>query len=151
MQDDCRRLPFLLFGALAPSCRRHKSPGDDSAVCLTSFSHIAPPAAGTTEYRPDIVRSDAAIPGGPIHRVDEMFASEHALARNLRVALPASGANGGVQVQVVANPMRLRESPITYEKGVPELGQHTQSVLADVLGLSAPVIANLRVAGVIQG
>lgn len=93
----------------------------------------------------------AGIPAGPIHRVDQMFASDHAIARNLRVILPPSGANGGVQVQVVANPIRLREAPITYEEGVPELGQHTESVLAGVLGLSVPHIAGLRAAGVIQG
>lgn len=92
----------------------------------------------------------AAIPGGPIHRVDEMFASDHAVARNLRVPLPPSGVGGGVRVQVVANPIRLREAPITYEEGVPELGQHTESVLSSVLGLAAARIASLRAAGVIQ-
>ena len=56
-----------------------------------------------------------------------------------------------MRVHVVANPIRLREAPITYDEGVPELGQHTESVLAGLLGLAAPRIASLRAAGVIQG
>ena len=50
---------------------------------------------------------------------------------------------GGL-IPTVANPIRLSESPIQYERAPPALGQHTDDVLADMLGMDAAGIAKLR-------
>jgi len=44
---------------------------------------------------------------------------------------PLSGTMAGV-----ASPMRLSETPVTYDMPPPLLGQHTQEVLSGLLGMS---------------
>ena len=57
----------------------------------------------------------------------------------------ASGAN----VKVVANPVRLSETPADYRLPPPTLGQHTEEVLLGLLGIAPEKFAALRKAGVI--
>ena len=55
----------------------------------------------------------------------------------------------GGPIPTVANPIRLSESPVEYDRAPPQLGQHTDEVLSDLLGLSAAEIAALRGDGII--
>jgi len=55
----------------------------------------------------------------------------------------------GATVPLVANPIRFRTHPIEYGDPPPLLGQHTQQVLADVLGMSDAEIDGLRTQGVL--
>jgi crotonobetainyl-CoA:carnitine CoA-transferase CaiB-like acyl-CoA transferase len=57
---------------------------------------------------------------------------------------PAAGA-----VPMIANPIRFREEPIEYKRPPPVLGQHTQEVLGDLLGLAPEAIDGLRAKRVI--
>ena len=52
-------------------------------------------------------------------------------------------------VRVIANPVRLSETPVTYRIPPPLLGEHTDAVLSDRLGLGAAALADLRNKGVI--
>lgn len=88
----------------------------------------------------------AAIPCGPINTIDQVFANEQVLARGLQVGLTR---DDGVQVPGVANPIVFSETPIQYDKAPPRLGDGTDKVLAEELGLSADEIAQLRTDGVI--
>jgi len=88
----------------------------------------------------------AAIPCGPINTIDQVFANEQVLARGLQVGLTR---DDGVQVPGVANPIVFSETPIQYDKAPPRLGDGTDKVLAEELGLSAEEIAQLRADGVI--
>jgi len=71
-----------------------------------------------------------AVPCGPIHRLDEVFADPQVVARGLRVELPHPLAG---TVSGVANPVRLSATPVVYRSAPPVLGQHTDEVLADWL------------------
>jgi crotonobetainyl-CoA:carnitine CoA-transferase CaiB-like acyl-CoA transferase len=73
----------------------------------------------------------AAVPCGPINRLDEVFADPQVIARGLRIDLPHAVAG---TVPGVANPIRLSASPVAYDRGPPTLGEHTQEVLAEWLG-----------------
>ena len=57
---------------------------------------------------------------------------------------PVSGA-----VSLVANPLRLSATPVTYRTAPPTLGAQTQRILQERLGMSAEEIARLQDAGVI--
>jgi crotonobetainyl-CoA:carnitine CoA-transferase CaiB-like acyl-CoA transferase len=55
----------------------------------------------------------------------------------------------GSDLRVVGVPMRLSETPGTIRSGPPAVGQHTDEVLRDLLGLGDDEIARLREAGAI--
>jgi crotonobetainyl-CoA:carnitine CoA-transferase CaiB-like acyl-CoA transferase len=52
-------------------------------------------------------------------------------------------------VKVIANPVKLSETPADYRLAPPLLGEHTDQVLGDRLGLDGPALAALREKGVI--
>ena len=83
----------------------------------------------------------AGVPCGPINRIDEVFADPQVRSRGARIELPHPLAG---TVPLVANPIRLSASPVRYERAPPTLGQHTDEVLAQWLGLDDAVIAGLR-------
>ena len=83
---------------------------------------------------------------GPINTLAQVFADPQVVARQNVVRVPHATAPGGVEV--IANPVRLSETPVDYRRGPPQLGQHTDEVLGG-LGLSANELAGLRERGVI--
>jgi crotonobetainyl-CoA:carnitine CoA-transferase CaiB-like acyl-CoA transferase len=85
---------------------------------------------------------------GPINKLSEVFADPHVQARGVVVEMPHGVDNKG-RVKVIANPVRLSETPVDYRMGSPLLGQHTDAVLGERLGLDAAALADLRVKGVI--
>ncbi|MCH7888041.1 MAG: CoA transferase [Proteobacteria bacterium] len=86
------------------------------------------------------------VPCGPINALDEVFADPQVRARGMRFELdhPLAG-----RVPMVASPMRFSETPIEYHAPPPLLGEHTDDVLGELLGLDAGEIARLREGGVI--
>jgi crotonobetainyl-CoA:carnitine CoA-transferase CaiB-like acyl-CoA transferase len=106
---------------------------------------VEPMKTRTTAEWVDAFES-AAIPCGPINTIDQVFANEQVLARGLQIGLTR---DDGVQVPGVANPVVFSETPIQYDKAPPRLGDGTDKVLSETLGLPAEEIARLRTAGVI--
>lgn len=104
--------------------------------------HGAVEAVTRTRSRADVTAALQAqgVPCGPINDFEQFFADPQAQHRQMvhPVAHPA-----GVTVSLTRSPLDQRDSPAPY--GVPpQLGQHTDEVLASVLGLSAARIAELR-------
>ena len=50
---------------------------------------------------------------------------------------------------LVANPLRLCETPVSYRHPPPLLGEHTDEVLSEILGADEAEQNSLREAGVI--
>jgi crotonobetainyl-CoA:carnitine CoA-transferase CaiB-like acyl-CoA transferase len=84
---------------------------------------------------------------GPINTLAEVFADPQVVARETVVHMPHAASPDGVKV--IANPVRLSETPVTYRTPPPVLGQHTDDVLSERLGLDAAALAALRAKGVI--
>jgi crotonobetainyl-CoA:carnitine CoA-transferase CaiB-like acyl-CoA transferase len=85
---------------------------------------------------------------GPINRLSEVFADPQVQARGVVIDMPHS-AGSGASVKVVANPIRLSETPADYRIAPPLLGEHTGEVLKELLGLDAQAVAELRAKGVV--
>ena len=83
---------------------------------------------------------------GPINQLSDVFADPQVLAREAVIEMDhASGA----KVKVIANPVRLSETPADYRLAPPLLGQHTDEILQSCLGLDKNARATLRDKGVI--
>jgi glutaryl-CoA transferase len=84
---------------------------------------------------------------GPINTLHDVFADPQAQARGVVVHMThAATANG---VDVIANPVRLSETPPDYRLPPPLLGQHTDEILSQRLGLDQAQLAALRANAVI--
>ena len=84
---------------------------------------------------------------GPINALEKVFADPHVQARGVVVEMAHAATAQGVKV--IANPVRLSETPPDYRRPPPVLGQHTEEVMAEMLGYDAARIAALRDDGVI--
>jgi crotonobetainyl-CoA:carnitine CoA-transferase CaiB-like acyl-CoA transferase len=84
----------------------------------------------------------AGVPAGPINNLEQVFADPHVQARAMcvEVAHPLTDE----AVRMVANPVKMSGTPIESYGPPPMLGQHTNEVLHDLLGMSESDIANLR-------
>ncbi len=88
----------------------------------------------------------ADVPFGPINTIDQVFDDPQVKARGLRVDLdhPLAGTT-----PTVRNPIRYSDTELEFKDAPPLLGQHTESVLQNVLDLDAGEIERLRGGGVI--
>jgi hypothetical protein len=75
------------------------------------------------------------------HDVHQVFAHPQVQARGMRVEMSHPPA---ATVPMVANPIRLSESPVNYHSAPPTLGQHTEEVLRGWLSMQASDVAALR-------
>ena len=87
----------------------------------------------------------AKVPCGPINDLAEVFADAHVRERAMTVEMPHAIAG---TVRMVASPLKLGATPVRYRRAPPLLGEHTETVLAE-LGLDAAAIADLRERGAI--
>jgi crotonobetainyl-CoA:carnitine CoA-transferase CaiB-like acyl-CoA transferase len=83
---------------------------------------------------------------GPINTLKQVFADPHVQARGMEVTMQHSS---GAEVAVIANPVRLSETPADYRLAPPLLGEHTSEVLQDLLGIDAATFEELKRKGVI--
>jgi len=88
----------------------------------------------------------AGVPCGPINDLAQMFQDPQVVARGLAVTIPHPLAGS---VPQVASPIRLSETPVEYRRAPPLLGEHTEAVLSEVLGLDTDAVHRLRSAGVL--
>ena len=86
------------------------------------------------------------VPCGPINDLAQTFADPHVQHRGMRIELPHPTAG---KVPLVGSPIKLSETPVTYQSAPPTLGQHTEDVLSTVLGLDGDAIAQLRADGIV--
>jgi crotonobetainyl-CoA:carnitine CoA-transferase CaiB-like acyl-CoA transferase len=88
----------------------------------------------------------ADVPCAPINQLNDVFAEPQAIARGLRIDIPHPFGTA----LSVANPIRLSDTPATYRRAPPLLGQHTEEILASELGLDASRIEELQSQGIIR-
>lgn len=86
------------------------------------------------------------VPCGPINELAQVFADPQVQARGLAFELPHALAG---LVPQVGSPIRLSETPVEYRRAPPLLGEHTQEVLARVLGVTTVDLELLRQSGVL--
>ena len=89
--------------------------------------------------------NDAGVPCGPINSIDQTFAEPQ--VRHLGIAKRVRHPELG-DIKVVGQPINLTKAPQPDYRPTPELGQHTDEIVAG-LGHDAKAIAGFRSRGVI--
>ena len=83
----------------------------------------------------------AKVPCGPINNLAEVFADPHVQARQMVAHWTHSM---GTDVDLVASPLKLLGTPVRRDFPPPTLGQHTDEVLQEVLGMQPHELQALR-------
>ncbi|NIO40893.1 MAG: CoA transferase [Burkholderiales bacterium] len=81
------------------------------------------------------------VPCGPINDLAHVFKDPQVLARNMQISMwhPKYG-----DMPLVANPIRLSETPVQYRSAPPALGEHTDEVLINLLDIDSERLSELR-------
>lgn len=89
------------------------------------------------------ILNELNVPCGPIMSTEDLFTDEHVKGRDMMVELdhPQRGKwyNVGMPIKLSASPAKIERSPT--------LGEHTEEVLAKVLGYDAEKVAAMKTAG----
>lgn len=89
------------------------------------------------------------VPVGPVNDIGEAFADPHITHRGMRITMDHPGAASGT-VDLLGNPIKMSETPVSYRRAPPMLGDSTREVLAAHLGLDDDALARLADAGTIE-
>jgi crotonobetainyl-CoA:carnitine CoA-transferase CaiB-like acyl-CoA transferase len=88
------------------------------------------------------------VPAGPVNDIAQVFADPQVEARGMKIEMEREGVAGGA-VPMIGNPIKFSGTPIEYRDPPPRLGEHTDAVLGDLLGLAPEEIEALRRRGVV--
>ncbi|MCP5038784.1 MAG: CoA transferase [Rhodobacteraceae bacterium] len=75
----------------------------------------------------------ANVPGGVINTLPDLFASEQVAARGMKIAMEYPNAASG-KVDLIGNPVKFSATPVSYRRPPPMCGEHSDEILAELLG-----------------
>lgn len=76
---------------------------------------------------------DADVPVGPVNRIDQAFAEDQLQTRSMKINMHHTGSDQ--IIDLVGCPLKFSESAIDYRLAPPTLGEHTTTVLKEILNL----------------
>ena len=88
------------------------------------------------------------VASGPINTLDKVFADPQTRHREMEIEMKHPLA-GDTPVKLIGSPIKMSATPVSYRRAPPTLGQHTDEVLRELLGLEDTELAALRGDGVI--
>ena len=92
--------------------------------------------------------ASAKVPCSPVNNIKQVFENEQVQARGMRIEMDHPKAGSG-KVPLIGNPLKMSATPPQYRQAPPILGEHTDEVLAEVLGLDEAEILALKQAGTV--
>ena len=117
------------------AARRQNKPAVTAAV-EGAIAHL-------TKKEVEKLLTDNGVSSAIVYTVPEVFADPQVQHRGMKVEVPHPTSHDG-KVTLVASPMRLSKTPVAGYTAPPTLGQHTDEVLKEVLGMDDAGIAALR-------
>jgi crotonobetainyl-CoA:carnitine CoA-transferase CaiB-like acyl-CoA transferase len=104
-------------------------------------------AADKTKLEASRALCEEGIAAGPSNEAPDLAADPHVAARDMLIEVPRPDAER--PMLVVGNPVKLSNVAEGPVRRFPSLGEHTDEVLRETLGLGADELARLRAQGVI--
>jgi len=90
--------------------------------------------------------AEADVPAGPVNAIDKVFTDPQTSARGMLVQMPHPTLG---TVQLAGTPLNLSATPAEMRLPPPLLGEHTDAILREVLGLDDDAIVELHRGGVV--
>jgi len=114
------------------------------AVCVDAVSALTRqhPRSHWLEGLPGV-----GVPVAPVNSVGEAFADPQVQARDMVVEIPHSAT--GKPEPYIASPLKMSKTPPEYKRPAPTVGEHTDDVLGELLGLDSNAVAGLRDKGIV--
>ncbi len=88
------------------------------------------------------------VPCGPVNSFERVFSDPQVLHRGMRMKMAYPGSESG-ELEMMGNPIKMSRTPVDYRYPPPKIGEHSDEVLSEILGMSEDEIAALREAGTI--
>ena len=83
-----------------------------------------------------------SIPAAPVNKMEDVFAMEQVKARGMSIKMPVNDTDH--EIELVGSPLKLSGTPVSYRKAPPTLGADTNTVLKELLDLSAEELNALK-------
>ena len=74
------------------------------------------------------------VPCGPVNTIREVFDDPQVQHRGMEILMPHHLSENG-KVSLIGNPVKMSETPVNYRNAPPTLGQHTDEILEEILGM----------------
>lgn len=115
--------------------------------------HVVPVIAQITRTRSadewlDIL-SKSGVPCGPVNNLEDVFSDPQIRHREMEIVMVHETADAG-HVNLIGNPIKLSDTPVTYRLAPPRVGEHSAEILRDLLNLSEAEIKTLTASGAIS-
>ena len=88
------------------------------------------------------------VPAGAVNTLDQVFDDPQVKHRGMQVQVPYEDSEMG-HIDLIGNPIKYSETPIAYNRPPPKMGEHSDEVYRELLGLSDAELQELRDKGVI--
>ena len=72
------------------------------------------------------------VPGGPINKLSEVFASNQVSARMMKIQMQNKNSDKGF-VELIGNPVKFSETPVSYRRPPPSCGEHSDEILNEIM------------------
>lgn len=92
--------------------------------------------------------SALGVPSGAVNTLDRVFADPQVQHRGMRIEMADAEALQG-RLALIGNPIKFSKTPVDYRYPPPRMGQHSDELLKELLGLPDEEIARLRSSGAI--
>jgi len=90
--------------------------------------------------------AELGVPVGPVNTIAQVFEDPQVVHRGMKINMPHDLAGS---VDLIASPIGMSETPVSYRRPPPTLGQHTDEVLSELLDMDADELEKMRRKGLL--
>ncbi len=88
------------------------------------------------------------VPCGPVNTIKDVFDDPQIQHREMEISMPHPLSGKG-DVSLIGSPVKMSATPVSYRHAPPTLGQHTNEILAEMLGMDEEEYKELAQKGVV--